>query len=417
MLFGREFPLPELLEVWDSLFAEDPNLQLVDYICVAMLLRIRWPCQYLTSPFLQSSLLNPLKVVEADYSTALTLVLRYPSPAAPHVPATFVADAIHLRENLTLAGGRHIVMKYSDRAPAALKPKRRETANKVPTLSRTKSPLGSPTRFIPGVQLDSVIQDVARNVLDRGEKWGVNRAVGRAVVEVKKNVQGFQQQQQQQWAEATKEMAREEELVRRSRALSKRLKADEERRKQLEKLLGLSIEMLEQEPLDAVRRATAIDKLRHVRECLADGTKMLDTSLLENIPTTPDTPPTSAKRPPPTFRRSSSAAAASPLNPASPLSATLMAKTPSSPPGNFVKTSFKNNSDPDFLTHKPRSSLAQSSFAWMLGDDPAVKVKTSFVSSSSRKGNGEMGRVDGEGVKSDGGGDEGFDLRNMRAKR
>lgn len=43
LLFGREFPLSELLEVWDSLFAEDPDLQLVDYICVAMLLRIRWP--------------------------------------------------------------------------------------------------------------------------------------------------------------------------------------------------------------------------------------------------------------------------------------------------------------------------------------------------------------------------------------
>lgn len=45
LLFGREFPLPELLEVWDSLFAADPDLVLVDYICVAMLLRIRWPCQ------------------------------------------------------------------------------------------------------------------------------------------------------------------------------------------------------------------------------------------------------------------------------------------------------------------------------------------------------------------------------------
>ena len=47
MLFGREFPFEELLEVWDALFAEDPNLQLVDHICVAMLLRVRWQCEYL----------------------------------------------------------------------------------------------------------------------------------------------------------------------------------------------------------------------------------------------------------------------------------------------------------------------------------------------------------------------------------
>lgn len=44
LLFVREFPLEELLEVWDRLFAEDPNLQLVDLMCVAMLLRVRWEC-------------------------------------------------------------------------------------------------------------------------------------------------------------------------------------------------------------------------------------------------------------------------------------------------------------------------------------------------------------------------------------
>lgn len=356
-------------------------------------------------------------MVEADYSTALTLVLRYPSPNAPHLPATFVADAIHLRENLTIAGGRHIIMQYSNREPAAPKPPRQAT---IPKISRTKSPLGSPTRFIPGVQLDSVISDVARNVLDRGEKWGVNRAVGRAVVEVKKNVQGFQQQQQAQWAEATKEIAREEELVRKSRALSKRLKQDEQRRKQLEKIVGLSIEALEQEPLDPIGRQTAIERLRHVRACLADGTKVLDTGLLDNFPTAPSTPgspATTGKVPPPAYRRSSSAAAAaSPLNPASSLSATLMAKTPSSPPGGFVKTSFKNNSDPDFLTHKPRSSLAQSSFAWMLGDDPAVKAKTGFVASGGRKGTGEARRGDGGEDVGREEGEEGFDLGNMRTK-
>jgi TBC1 domain family protein 5 len=42
LLFGREFPFDDLLRVWDLLFAEDPSLELVDYICIAMLLRIRW---------------------------------------------------------------------------------------------------------------------------------------------------------------------------------------------------------------------------------------------------------------------------------------------------------------------------------------------------------------------------------------
>lgn len=42
LLFGREFPFDEVLALWDALFAEDPTLELVDLICVSMLLRVRW---------------------------------------------------------------------------------------------------------------------------------------------------------------------------------------------------------------------------------------------------------------------------------------------------------------------------------------------------------------------------------------
>lgn len=41
-MYGREFPFDALLTLWDTLFAEDPALDLIDMICVAMLLRIRW---------------------------------------------------------------------------------------------------------------------------------------------------------------------------------------------------------------------------------------------------------------------------------------------------------------------------------------------------------------------------------------
>jgi TBC1 domain family protein 5 len=46
LLFGREFPYDDLLALWDRIFAEDPALDLVDMICVAMLLRIRWQCEF-----------------------------------------------------------------------------------------------------------------------------------------------------------------------------------------------------------------------------------------------------------------------------------------------------------------------------------------------------------------------------------
>ncbi len=42
LLFGREFPFEDVLALWDVLFAEDPGLDLIDFISVAMLLRIRW---------------------------------------------------------------------------------------------------------------------------------------------------------------------------------------------------------------------------------------------------------------------------------------------------------------------------------------------------------------------------------------
>ena len=46
LLFGREFPLDDVLSLWDVLFAEDPTLELVDLICVSMLLRIRQQREY-----------------------------------------------------------------------------------------------------------------------------------------------------------------------------------------------------------------------------------------------------------------------------------------------------------------------------------------------------------------------------------
>ena len=46
LLFGREFPLPNVLEMWDALFADGPSLGLMDYSFVAMLMHIREVCKY-----------------------------------------------------------------------------------------------------------------------------------------------------------------------------------------------------------------------------------------------------------------------------------------------------------------------------------------------------------------------------------
>lgn len=45
LLFGREFPFEDMLVMWDHLFAEGLRPELVDFVCIAMLLRIRWQCK------------------------------------------------------------------------------------------------------------------------------------------------------------------------------------------------------------------------------------------------------------------------------------------------------------------------------------------------------------------------------------
>jgi len=41
LLFGREFPMQDLLMLWDAIFADSISFDLVDYVFVAMLLYIR----------------------------------------------------------------------------------------------------------------------------------------------------------------------------------------------------------------------------------------------------------------------------------------------------------------------------------------------------------------------------------------
>lgn len=66
LLFGREFPFEQQLVLWDTIFAFDPTLDLIDLVCVAMLLRIRWTCK---SPLFQ----GPWQNAELDqYSMRIT---------------------------------------------------------------------------------------------------------------------------------------------------------------------------------------------------------------------------------------------------------------------------------------------------------------------------------------------------------
>jgi TBC1 domain family protein 5 len=45
LLFGREFPMQDLLFLWDALLVDRPALDLVDSVCLALLIQIRDSCK------------------------------------------------------------------------------------------------------------------------------------------------------------------------------------------------------------------------------------------------------------------------------------------------------------------------------------------------------------------------------------
>lgn len=134
-------------------------------------------------------------VLTADYTTALTLLLRYPSPQ-PHTPQTFVLDALYLEQNPTADRGSFIISKYSGRPSDS---KIRNQTSTRPTRkaflwedfkrrSESNSPARSPTRNSPK-SLESLFQDVSQGIQRRTETWGVAKAVRGAVTEARKNMQ------------------------------------------------------------------------------------------------------------------------------------------------------------------------------------------------------------------------------------
>lgn len=46
MLFTRELSMPDALRLWDGLFACDSSFDLAQWVCVAMLIRIRNDCKH-----------------------------------------------------------------------------------------------------------------------------------------------------------------------------------------------------------------------------------------------------------------------------------------------------------------------------------------------------------------------------------
>ncbi|KAL9119368.1 MAG: hypothetical protein Q9187_004079 [Circinaria calcarea] len=412
LLFGREFPFDDVLCLWDVLFAEDATLRLVDLICVAMLLRIRW------------------QLIEADYSSALTLLLRYPLPSDTHGPPTFVDDAIHLRQDLSIQGGERIIFKYSGRhvkstthtnnrvsSPSLLGYGKRKTDAvhmDRESMSSWNTPVLSPARFLQEQGgIERYLQEAAKGVYNRGEKWGVTKAIRGAV-------QGLQSgnSSPRRAPEGTRWSLDEgRRVASSSNHFNAKIKALEDRNQTLAKMLDNAMtdlstqqNLLGKENLDSAADALslAIAKVQFVQVYLEDSSMpLLPETAVEKADVQAQTSPLPAlvvdgiSPNEPKISTSDIRTAGESIeiphdhanvechdshsteNPNSTLtplpsddkpqttdSATLPAPVQSKPPLPHL---------PSFSPYKPRPSLAQSSFSWMLGED---KRKSSFVSAS-----------------------------------
>ena len=369
--------------------------------------------------------------MEADYSSALTLLLRYPMPPPPHGPSSFVIDAVNLRENLSTEGGERTILKYSGKLPTSRVKVSSTTSthiSRIPrksdpaivagpdTLSRSHSPMRSPAKFLQEQGgIEGILQEAARGVYSRGEKWGVGKALRGAVQSLQSGASSPRRPLgSARWSLDDGKVAAND-----TAHLDARIKTLEERNKALARMLENAMSDLwaQQKELDkpegvasADTLSLAIAKIQFVQVYLEDSSIPL---LPETSTQTNDEQSKSPSRQPlgvayiaPNEPQASKAAGSScktkpSISDLAPnqtstnseeeakvprkVSLTTIPKDESSEENVISSPSTQSMPKPPSAKpqtglspfYQPRPTLAQSSFSWMLGED---KRKSSFIS-------------------------------------
>ncbi|KAJ0420054.1 rab-GTPase-TBC domain-containing protein [Aspergillus carlsbadensis] len=384
LLFGREFPFQEMLVIWDLLFAEGLRLELIDFICVAMLLRVRW------------------QLLSSDSSAVLTTLLRYPAPD-PYDPLSFVHDGLYLEQNPTPERGAFLISKYSGKPPDSSKMfdlagskmrsgRKFQFRSNLRDASEASSPSRSPARSSP-LSIEALLQDVSEGIQRRTETWGVAKAVRGAVNEAKKNMQAIQSEHTSRVMKHgdTASIRGADPLVRQDLETIVQLKAKveglEERNRMLANTLGQAVndirsQVAKNEALDpnaANVVEQALTKVQSVRTTLETPSSTRDAKPYSSLSEKPQENKHSAPAEVEPTVSENAKPARSFLN--SPVSDTTIAKYPAgSASGQRNVLSAKPVNSPKPLRNVMRPSLADSGFSWMLGEDRHL---SSFVSPAS----------------------------------
>ncbi|KAF1919142.1 rab-GTPase-TBC domain-containing protein [Ampelomyces quisqualis] len=394
LLFGREFSLDAVFDMWDAIFAIDSTLEIVDMISIAMLLRIRW------------------ELVAADTNEAFSLLLRYPEPAMPAY--TFIKDALYLRDHLTPHGGAEIISRYGKQAPVLEHddPPAIREPSPSPSIasSQTRRSLGSPRSFVgqQGAGLEAMLQGAAKNVMDRGSQWGVGKAIREAVGEVKKNVEAYQSAAssgQTTPRAGGREFRKPQQfgLERRNRNLAKMLETAvgdlwEHHRERTEEQDTKEHKSKNREALEAL--SVAIAKVQFVQVYLEDSSIPLPEESTEQAASLKVAETLTLSEPQPSAPERTSSAPPVTIGPPSHSTATMSnsrspvpSPRPTSPPVSSKPAQLQPSSN---LSPHSRPHLTSSNFSWMLGED---STSSNFASGTAHStfSSDEKRRMKGRG--------------------
>lgn len=244
---------------------------------------------------------------------ALQSMLKYPAPPPPHGPHTFVDDAMYLRDHFDAAGGVTLIFKYTGKSPANTSVTT-PTPPRIPTPSFQKfnslrqrtlgarTPLSTSARILqqPG-GVEALLQGAAKNMIERGEKLGINQAVRDAMGEFRRNVQGFQETRtpnggRSLFGEAGPPTPDPSLAIALMERRNSRLAAMlDESVSSLKQLAASGLEGEKEKHLEAVEIAAA--KVQFVKACLEDPTLSLPEEELPPINTLSISSPTEIRAP------------------------------------------------------------------------------------------------------------------------
>ncbi|RCH98076.1 hypothetical protein CU098_008334 [Rhizopus stolonifer] len=169
LLFGREFEIRDLLKLWDAIFAEDATFEIVEYVCLVMLLRMR------------DQLLNK------DYAECLSMLMR---PSQITKPASLVEQAKYLQSNLSEETALQILQQLDVRSGKDPRP---SLSAGVPEL-QIAPVQPRPQRTLHHKSSQGGLDGFSRltsNMMKNTQVRDLNRAIAGVMGTVQKNVNTF----------------------------------------------------------------------------------------------------------------------------------------------------------------------------------------------------------------------------------